>query len=335
MQVDFGPRYRVLKRLGMGGFGEVFLVECLPLNHKAALKVLRPERATTDVAKLSFMREAEILIKIQSAHVAAFRDFGQAPGGEFFILTEYCRGVSLERYIERKGQVRVESACKILIQIADGMSAVQRAGYMHRDLKPRNIMLVDLPGYRRFVKLLDFGTAVLAANLSKNELGEVTLLRLATATRRYAPPEYIARGFVDASYDFYSVGVTAYEMLAGFDASENLSRERRFDPRTFEDRAPRLDQLVPDLVAAPSLVRIVHRCIDATPDRRPKEWPEFSAFVKRGLEEWQASQGPKRRGRVGSSSRSVDFLVRHWWVFGIVISLACAALTSRVLDWYW
>ena len=200
-----GP-YRVRRLIGLGGMGLVFLAEDAELNREVALKVLRPELATTAVAAERFAREAKLAAAITHDHVITIYQVGHA-GDVAFIAMEHLRGVSLQRWLDRGRKASVDFVLRLGREVATGLGAAHKIGLVHRDVKPANIWL-EAPHGR--VKLLDFGHA-------RNLAEDVHLTRDGTilGTPTYMSPEQARGEPPDTSSDLFSLGCVLYRTWTG------------------------------------------------------------------------------------------------------------------------
>ncbi len=199
-------RYRVLKQLGQGGMGAVFLGYDASLERKIALKVMLPQFTTDAESRERFLREARSAAKVKSDHVVTIHDVGEVKGVPF-IAMEYLLGAPLDRHMHTKGELTLAQAVFVARQTALGLAAVHELGLVHRDIKPGNLWL-EAPKGR--VKLLDFGLAR-AANDNVNLTGTGAVV----GTVAFMSPEQ-GRGLkVDHRSDLFSLGVLLYRMTTG------------------------------------------------------------------------------------------------------------------------
>jgi serine/threonine-protein kinase len=196
-------RYEIEALLGRGGMGEVYRAVDTRLRRKVALKILRSDRDGDDaVARL--VREARSAAVLTHPNTVAIHDLGEAEG-IFYIVMELVTGSSLLAYV---GDERVPVARKLawLVDVARALSAAHKAGVIHRDVKPSNVMVSD----EGIVKVLDFGLAKPLAPVSfRTQQGHVL------GTPRYMAPEQLAGADIDARSDQYAFALTAYELIAG------------------------------------------------------------------------------------------------------------------------
>jgi eukaryotic-like serine/threonine-protein kinase len=221
--------YRVVKELGAGGMGSVWLAEHTILGRKAALKVLHPEMSEREDVVRRFFNEARAATTIPDPGIVQIFDFGYHSDGSAYIVMELLEGEVLEKRISR-GALDVEEALRLMRQIASTLGAAHERGIVHRDLKPDNIFIVKDPevasGER--AKILDFGIAKLAderksprADLRASAPGSTGMI----GTPLYMSPEQFDGKNVDARSDVYALGCVLYQMLTGsppFDSSSML-----------------------------------------------------------------------------------------------------------------
>src|SRR5437762_2277229 len=208
--------YKISKRIGSGGMGEVYLATDVTAGRKAALKLL-PARFTGDAQRLKrFQQEARAVVALNHPNILTVYEIGE-DHSTYYIASELIEGETLHQRLMR-GRMELSEAVDIAIQVASALAAAHQAGIVHRDIKPENIMLRP-DGY---VKVLDFGIAKLAeqeapATLPKDEalLLVETNLCAVLGTVRYMSPEQACGEHVDKRSDIWSLGVVLYEMVTG------------------------------------------------------------------------------------------------------------------------
>ena len=200
-------RYRVLKKLGDGGMGTVYLAEQVAISRNVALKVLHTDYARDQEFVRRFRQEARLAASLNHRNVITVFDFDQTDDGSLYIVMEFVDGSNLARVIQ-EGPMAVPRAIRLAAQIADGLEAAHRAGVIHRDVKPENIMIVGADE----IKLMDFGIARLRDTGTASRL---TRSGTIMGTPAYMAPEQIEGGDVSERTDIYAFGIVLYEMLSG------------------------------------------------------------------------------------------------------------------------
>jgi serine/threonine protein kinase len=260
-------KYRVLKLLGKGGMGAVFLGYDPSLERHVALKVMLPSFAARPAARERFLREARAAARVKSDFVAPIYEVGE-DGGSPFLAMEYLRGQSLEQYLRGEGQPTVAQATRIAREAAAGLAAAHEIGLVHRDVKPANLWL-EAPRGR--VKLLDFGLV----HEQQSNIG-LTADGQAVGTPAFMSPEQARGDKVDHRTDLYSLGAVLYLMLTGrlpFPAASAFEAVIRL---TTED-VPHVRSLNPDVPDA--LAELTHRLLAKDPKARPASANEVIAAL--------------------------------------------------------
>jgi eukaryotic-like serine/threonine-protein kinase len=218
--VSLGPgsrldAYEIVRPLGSGGMGEVWLATEVRLGRKVALKFL-PADLTRDPTRIHrFEREARAASALNHPNVCTIYALGETDEHQYYIAMEYVEGETLgQRLVTSRLSIR--EALDIAIQVAAALSVAHATGIVHRDIKPENVMLRP----DGVVKVLDFGLAKLAAAASagtatRTELGVHTDAGKVVGTPAYMSPEQARGQQVDARTDIWSLGVMLYEMVAG------------------------------------------------------------------------------------------------------------------------
>lgn len=204
-------RYEIIKQLGAGGMGEVYLAHDLALDRKVALKLLSSRYTENTTWLRRFVREAKAASALNHPNIITIHEIGEA-SGVHFIATEYIEGQTLRQHIS-SGPLKLPQALNIAAQVASALSAAHATGLVHRDVKPENLILRP-DGY---IKVLDFGLAKYTDH-QKNKMRTSQFQTdpgVVMGTVNYMSPEQ-ARGLtVDTRSDVFSLGVVLYEMLAG------------------------------------------------------------------------------------------------------------------------
>jgi eukaryotic-like serine/threonine-protein kinase len=202
---------RLVRELGEGGMGRVWVAEHQTLETEVAVKFLNRELAEDELSLARFRREAQAVAKIDSAHVVRVFDHGVTAENDPFIVMELLRGEDLRRRIQRAQRLGIDDAALILSQACKALGRAHALGIIHRDVKPANVFLTT-EGNELFVKVLDFGVAKLMATQHL----AVTDSRTVIGTPYYMSPEQVlSTHTVDHRADLWALGVMTYEMLTG------------------------------------------------------------------------------------------------------------------------
>jgi predicted Ser/Thr protein kinase len=239
--------------LGKGGMGEVYRADDLTLDQQVALKFLPEGALSNQNALVRFRNEVRVARQVSHPNVCRVYDVGEIDG-HVFLSMEYVDGEDLGSLLRRIGRLPADKALEIARKLCAGLAAAHEKGVLHRDLKPSNVMLDN----RGQVLLTDFGLAGLADQISGAEVRN--------GTPQYMAPEQLSGKEVTARSDIYSLGLVFYEIFAG---------KRPFEANTLADliRAQTeatpisLSSLVRDL--DPAVERVILRCLDPEPSRRP------------------------------------------------------------------
>ena len=275
--------YQVLRRLGRGGMAEVYLAQQMSLERQVAFKVLKQSLAANETYVRRFHHEAQAAAKLTHANIVQIHEVGQAEGVHY-IVQEYVPGRNLKQLLAHRGRpFDAPQVALILRQVAAALQRAADEGIIHRDIKPENIML-STSGE---VKVADFGLARIAQGGDKLEL---TQIGMTMGTPLYMSPEQVEGKSVDPRSDLYSLGVTAYHILAGrppFDGESALA----VAVQHLKNEPTRLETIRPDVPSG--LCRIVHRLLAKKADdryQRPVELlKELRALKIEGLEDdWAA-----------------------------------------------
>jgi serine/threonine-protein kinase len=196
--------YRVVKKLGEGGMGEVYLAVHQALGQRVVLKGLHAEFWREPQAAARLEREAAAMARLAHPNIVAIHNFIHVPEGAFIVM-EHVEGVSFDDLIRRTGLIPPAQAIELIVPVLRAIEYAHGQGVIHRDLKPANLML----GVEGRVRVLDFGTAKLVDEPGLTRMGTT----LGTAT--YMPPEQLMGQTLTPATDVYAVGVTLYEMCTG------------------------------------------------------------------------------------------------------------------------
>src|SRR5688572_24524838 len=291
-------RYRVTREIGRGGMATVYLAHDLKHARDVAVKVVHPALYSAFAAD-RFVQEIGIVAQLHHPHIVPPYDSGEAGGSRYFVMP-YEAGASLRHRLVREGPLPVDDVVLLLRDVCDALAHAHQAGVVHRDVKPDNVLLAG-----RHALVSDFGIARSATESSAGgAAGSVTL-----GTPTYMSPEQIAGDpLVDHRADIYSVGVLAYELLAGRPPFVGRDRDAVLAAHRSE-RPADIATLRPDV--PPPLAELVMKCLEKRPDDR---WQSADDLVRR-LESIAAGGGGER------SRASRGWLVAAALVVGVAATL--------------
>lgn len=251
-------RYRVLRRIGQGSAGVVYLAEHVQEARQVAIKILLPQLTAAREASERFRREANISRLVRNSHVVAVTELGQLPDGSLFLVMEYLQGTDVARLVAAQGALCVSRVAEIGLQICSALEAVHRAGVVHRDLKPDHVFLI---GPDDFVKVVDFGICKVSSSHPLTGAG------IALGTPRFMAPEQLeARPDVDERVDLYALGGILFYMLTGqvpFDAGTLPALLLK----AWSEPAPHVGDLRADV--PPTLDALIDRALAKDRNARP------------------------------------------------------------------
>lgn len=201
--------HRIERLIGRGGMASVYEALQVSLDRRVALKVISPELGTNDEFRERFRHEARAAAAIEHPHLLPVYETGKLPGGELFISMRFIAGGDLESRLRALGRLGPGEAVPLLNQLAEALDAAHAAGFVHRDVKPANVLLEDRGGASR-AYLADFGLARQAdSSLRKTQPGRLL------GSLDYMAPEQVADLRLDARVDVYAFGGTLYRTLTG------------------------------------------------------------------------------------------------------------------------
>ncbi|MGD0734098.1 MAG: protein kinase [Terracidiphilus sp.] len=286
--------YEILRRLGAGGSGVVYLATDTLLQRPVVLKILRSGLLSAEQLRTTVLREARLASAIEHPNVCAIYEVGES-GDEGYIVMQYVPGQSLDRLIAR-GPASLQLVLSVGIQIADGLQAAHTLGIFHRDLKPQNVMLTD----GGLVKILDFGLARRLrpedANFDPSKPGLARGASIAATytarggTIRYMAPEQFVTGQSSVQSDVWALGLILYELVSGrhpFSRPENedfqVIRAIQFsDPPDLSDSVPGLSVELKSVIAA---------CLEKNPAARYTSAAEVREALKTIMKAMQIETG--------------------------------------------
>lgn len=200
-----GNRYEIIEPLGSGGMAMVYRCRDLNLQREVALKLLRDTYVEDPAFQANFLQEARAAANLSHPNIVTVFDFGH-DHNRLYIVMEYVSGTDLKTLMRRQGKLPIHRGVSMMVKIARGVGYAHRAGLVHCDLKPQNILITPDGG----AKITDFGISRALASISPDEKVEVVW-----GSPQYFAPEQAAGGAPSPSSDVYSLGVILYEMITG------------------------------------------------------------------------------------------------------------------------
>ncbi|GEM_PF-1394607 len=280
---------RLVKRIGVGGMGVVYLAEHVNLGKKYAVKFLHPQFASDEEVVERFRREAKVIASLEHENIIRETDFGWFDGVGFYLIMEYLEGHTLKEMIREEGAMRLQRVRSIFEQLLDALSEAHSKHVVHRDLKPENLFLLTRRK-KEVLKILDFGIARIA--FMKEGQAEFTMDGEVYGSPTYMAPEQ-ARGEisqVDHRSDLYAAGVILVETLTGRPPFRG-SNPSDVMLKHISTPPPPLAELRPDLSFSPALEAVVQKALSKNKEDRFNSavelWEELdralSSSVTRGV----------------------------------------------------
>jgi eukaryotic-like serine/threonine-protein kinase len=298
-------RYRLEKRLGVGGIGDIFLAMDTLVGQQIALKLLKDTLVISEELRKRFELEVAVSAALKNDHIVRVSDYGISAEGYPFYVMEYLNGQSLKQLLESERRLSVERTLSIITQVCDGLyhahegvtlwrnnaTVSQHIKVIHRNLKPDNIFLVPT-ALGELVKILDFGIA----KISEDTIDRTKLTNTFLGTCHYASPEQLeAETNIDGRADIYSIGIIIYEMLSGTDpfglglntrkiSEISWAMAHNSKPAQALRSQPGLSQLPAELEAA------VMRCLQKSPSQRFASVSELKHALQAAVTPQELSQ---------------------------------------------
>ncbi|MBI1271332.1 protein kinase [bacterium] len=279
-------RYFVLSIIGKGGMSLVYKAKDLSTGKVVAVKALRTQGLGDETIVKRFKQEAEVLHRLNHPRIVSVYDYGTSRIGQPYFIMDYLVGVSLSQVLRKQGPLNLGRFQDIFVQIAAAVSHAHKHKAIHRDLKPGNIMLVEMGDTADYVKIVDFGIAKLAEDASKlTRLGEVW------GSPIYMSPEQGMGTKIDTRTDIYSLGIVMYEALTGDvpflgkNYVETMTKQMSEAPAPFSEVAGHLN--IPA-----SLEMIVFKALQKSPDDRYQTMADLKADLEKALSPDQVADSP-------------------------------------------
>ncbi len=270
--------YRLLRTLGTGGMGEVFLAEHELIGRRVAIKRLHDQFSRDPQAVRRFFDEAKLINQISHPNIVEVTDLVCDQQNLYYVM-ELVEGTTLLDVIKREKGLPLERVLRVGLQLADALDAVHNAGIIHRDLKPDNVLLTHRAGRSDVVKLLDFGIAKL--RVAHEHGSRHTMVGFVVGTPGYMAPEQIMGEALDHRTDLYGLGVLLHEMVGG---------KRAFSGKSFGELMLKQSTQVPAPPKPPrgadiplELKTLIVQCLELAPADRPQSAAEVRDRLRTAL----------------------------------------------------
>jgi eukaryotic-like serine/threonine-protein kinase len=267
-------QYRLKKRLGSGGMGEVYLAEHVLLRRPCAVKLIRPEQAGDPTSLQRFEREVRAMATLTHWNTVEVFDYGHNEDGTFYYVMEYLPGRTLETLVQRHGPLPAGRAVYLLRQVCRALREAHGIGLLHRDIKPSNVMACPRGGEYDVAKLLDFGLVQSAGVRGLDAESRLTSQGAIVGSPPYMSPEQAAGKELDERSDIYSLGAVAYHLLTGQPPFQRETPMQTLLAHAYEPvpLPSSLGRAVPE-----ELTAVVLRCLEKEPGNR---YPDADSLEK-------------------------------------------------------
>ncbi|MBV8515873.1 MAG: protein kinase [Acidobacteria bacterium] len=279
LETPLDGKYQILSRLGVGGMGEVYKVLHIHLNAIRVIKLMRANIATDPAAHERFLREARLATKIHHPNVATLFDFSTLDETSRYMVWEYIEGINLHELIDQRGPLSPRYAARLAVEALHGLDAIHRAGIVHRDVSPENLMITrDDEGDER-VKIIDLGIAKgSGAEDNKTKTG------MFVGKWKYCSPEHLGMlppgERIDGRADLYSFGIVFYEMLTGVPPFQ-ADTPHAFLMMHASQRPRALRETNPGIAVPPELEALIFRALEKDRNNRFASAREFATAIER------------------------------------------------------
>lgn len=289
-------RYHILKKLGEGGMGQVYLAEHVKMGRKSALKVMNPGMNQDPDAIARFNREASNASRLNHPNICAIYDFGETPDGLIYLAMEFIEGQSLTSLVEKSGALPAARAASIIHQSADALQVAHDAGIVHRDLKPDNIMIAKNRDGTDLAKVVDFGIA----KAHSSDAQKVTKTGMVVGTPEYMSPEQLSGDKLDGRSDIYSLGLVAFNCLTGTLPFPSASAQEAMIARLIE-QPKTLAEMKPDVAWPAEVQQVMDKALARDSAERYQSAAQFGRELWAACESMPASQAAEAGTQVLSA----------------------------------
>ncbi len=292
-------RYHILKKLGEGGMGQVYLAEHVKMGRKSALKVMNPGMNQDADAIARFNREASNASRLNHPNICAIYDFGETPDGLIYLAMEFIEGQSLTSLVEKSGALPPARAASIIHQSADALQVAHDAGIVHRDLKPDNIMIAKNRDGTDLAKVVDFGIA----KAHSSDAQKVTKTGMVVGTPEYMSPEQLSGDKLDGRSDIYSLALVAFNCLTGTLPFPSESAQEAMIARLIE-QPKTLAEMKPDIAWPAEVQQVMDKALARDANERYQSAAQFGRELWAACESMPASQAAEAGTQVLSAPAS-------------------------------
>jgi len=287
-------KYCIVRLLGKGGMGNVYLGENVRIRRRVAIKVLNAEAAQDEDNVRRFQREAQAAGRIGSDHICEVLDLGELPSGHHYMVMEYLEGEALHDLITREDKVSADVLFPIIVELLQGLYEAHSAGIIHRDLKPHNVFLLsERDGRKNFVKILDFGVSKFRPDEGGEKM-QATRTGALLGTPYYMSPEQArCEKNIDHRADLFAVGVILFRGFTGrFPFETELFHELIM--MLALEQAPAINTIIENL--NPDAAAIVDKALAAAPADRYQDALEMAADMRNWLNKHSLVPPPMTSG---------------------------------------
>lgn len=309
-------KYRIIRELGQGGMGKVYLAEHVKIGMSVAIKVVHAHFAQNPEFVKRFQLEASLVARLKHHNIVGLHDFDQMENGSLFIVMECMEGKSLRNVIARESPLEIVRVLRLGAQIAEGLAAAHRGGVIHRDIKPDNIMVVEGDE----IRVMDFGLA--------REAARETPSSVIVGSPAYMSPEQARGEVITASTDIYAMGVVLYEMLGGEVPFKGSTPEGVLRKHITETPPP-IKQLGRQLPT--EVEKLVMQALEKKPESRPKSAQELAKRLKELEREPSVVGTPKAREK--ADAETVEIQKQTGWIKWAGVGLGTTVLVAGLVVW--
>ena len=272
-------KYQILARLGVGGMGEVYKALHIHLNALRVIKLMRSGIANDQGAHERFLREARMATRIHHPNVAALFDFATLEDGTHYMVSEYIEGINLHELINERGPLSPRYAATLAVQALMGLDAIHRAGIVHRDVSPENLMVTRDDEGNEIVKIIDLGIAKQWGDTTESK----TKTGMFVGKWKYCSPEHLGivneGERIDGRADIYSFGIVLYEMLTGVPPFQ-ADTPHRYLMMHASEQPKSLQQTNPTTTASPEPEALIFRALEKDRNKRFATAREFGKAIE-------------------------------------------------------